>query len=338
MDFKKVCILLLFFIFSTQLVFGDRKVLIYYFKNITGDEEYTDLTHTIPLYLHTDLEKSKNGNKYYLIYEEGVEFLHEDGSNDLWERNLLRKIGNKKNVDEIIFGSFYVDKGKPVVLGNIFYVNGGFILDLTEKNSEYYNSLQGVEELPVDELANYVPEKSGKTYNPRFERLLDYGTERAHITVQAAGGVLFPLDEWADLYPPGIFSEVSIIYYPRMNIVPLGIGVSTNFAGLKRDEDQPFIDSNVSIFSFGVALQYLFDFKGFFEGIALDANTGLSISYLDINENTWSSVDPFVKASINFVFNPFRKVHLSLRTGLFTIDYREMPIDSIFGEIGIWIY
>jgi len=331
--------MLAIFLFSTVSIYGksNSKVLIYYFKDISDKEAYIELTYRIPVYIHSKLKEHFNKNKVLLIDEEGMQLYREDRKAELWDERVLINIGKKKRIDEIIFGSFYIQNGKPVIIGRILYVESGLILNLTEERNKYIQAFKQVQNLEVDEILTFEIDKKAKEYRPPLSRIVESSFVRSQLVLHVSIGTIYPLAKWAELYPPGIFSEISIIHFPRINIFPGGLGINTNYIIMQSRSGEGYIDSSVMILSAGVSLQYLIKMRKIVEGIAFDGNFGLSISNLSINEESKTSVDPYIRAGINVIVRPFGFGQFSFKMGFFSIDYRENPMDAIYTEIGILI-
>ncbi len=328
--------IVIFLLFSAGILFGkeNEKILVYYFKDISSDDNYTELSYRIPFFLYNQLKESSDKNKYILIDEEGLSLYREDKEADLWNEKVLINIGKKRQIDEIIYGAFYVQEGKPILIGKILYTNSGVVLNLTEENSKYFQAFKYVESMPVEELLVFKSEEKIRGYNPRLVRMVESKSAIRQTMLHTGLGTLYPLGDWADLYPPGIISEISVVHYPKVNVLPVGIGFDSNYVLLKRRSESGIIDSEVMIITAGVSLQYLFHIKWKIDGISLFFNAGMSMSNLFINNESWSSIDPYVKGGVNIFAKPFGLGPLVFKLGVFSIDYKQMPMDTIYSEIG----
>ncbi len=325
---------------SAGSVFGKthNKILVYYFKNISSEGKYVDLTYRIPLYIQSSLKEELKRNKVILIDEEGLELYRENRTSDLWDKRALLKIGKKRNIDEILFGSFYIQGGKPVVIGKVFYVKNGLILDVDQENGKYAQALKKVENLDVNALMGYGQNKKVHGYRPPLGRILETGTIRSNTALNVCAGTLYPLGEWSDLYPPGILSEISVIHFPKINRFPAGLGVNSNYIILNREEESGFVDSHVSIITVGGYFQYIFQMSRFIKGISLDATTGLAISDLLISGESWNSVDPYLKIGVTVIARPFNLWDMTFKIGIFSIDYKDKPMDALYTEMGLLVF
>lgn len=335
-----VPILLVFLIFPVHWSFAktDSRTLIYYFKNITGDEEYVDLTYKIPLAIHSSLKQMGEKSKLILVDEEGFTLYRQDRSTDLWQSSVLLKIGGKSGIDRVLFGSFFVQEGKPVLYGKMFYVRNGLILDVSKEDREIYTALKAVENIDVEQLLDKQVSKKIREYRPPFGRILESGTIQARSVISTCVGSVYPLGDWADLYPPGIISEISILHFPKMNRFPAGLGLNTNYVILRRRASSGFIDSDVKILSVGGAFHYIYRMRRIVQGVTFEVNAGLAISNLDITGESWSSVDPYIKIGVSAMAKPFNIWDMTFKMGIFSIDYKERPVDSLYTEIGILVF
>ena len=71
--FKEISIYVIaFLLFSAGVLFGkeSNKILVYYFKDISSDDNYTELSYRIPFFLHDQLKEINTKNKYILIDKE----------------------------------------------------------------------------------------------------------------------------------------------------------------------------------------------------------------------------------------------------------------------------
>jgi hypothetical protein len=325
---------------SAGSVFGKthNKILVYYFKNISSEEKYVDLIYRIPLYVQRSLKEELKRNKVILIDEEGLELYREDSASDLWDRGALLKIGKKRNIDEILFGAFYIQGGKPVVVGKVFYIKNGLILDVDRENGKYAQALKKVESLDANALMGYGQNNKVHGYRPPLGRILETGSIRSNTALNVCAGTLYPLGEWSDLYPPGILSEISVIHFPKINRFPAGLGVNSNYVILNREAESGFVDSHVSIIAVGGYFQYIFQMSRFIKGISLDATTGLAISDLLISGESWSSVDPYLKIGVTMIARPFNLWDMTFKIGIFSIDYKQKPMDALYTEIGLLVF
>ena len=62
---------------------------------------------------------------------------------------------------------------------------------------------------------------------------------------------------------------------------------------------------------------------------------GIAQSYMLQNNIRSQSSDLYFKGGVNLVLNLFADMHLSLKAGIFSVDYKENPMDAVFCEIGL---
>jgi hypothetical protein len=315
----------------------NRRVLVYFFKDITGEEEYTELNYQIPVYFFSRINDQVEGKKFVLIDSEGLDVYRKDKTRNLWNEDVLLNIAKKKNFDDIIYGIFYVQNGKPVIMGKIFHAKSGLILDIKEGETDYYDILREIEEIDIDQIAAHEKEFEVKTfegYNPKLSRIVQSEVRDTWFFIQNSAGPYFPLGNWADLYPPGFYYELTYVYFPKMNIARLGIGFNANLIEMTRIGSATLVDSSITVLSTGVSIQYSIKLGHVFETILLDLNVGIAQSYMIQNNYRSESSDLYLKGGVNLVINPFGNFHLSLKAGVFSIDYKENPMDALFIEIG----
>ena len=138
-------LIVILLLFSANTVFAapTRRVLIYFFKDITGDDEFTELNYQIPYYLYGRVNKQIKGKKFILIDREGLDVYLKDKTRDLWNEDVLLNIAKRKNIDDIIYGIFYIQNDRPVIMGKIFHAKSGLLLDITEKENDAEYSFGG---------------------------------------------------------------------------------------------------------------------------------------------------------------------------------------------------
>jgi hypothetical protein len=328
-----------FFLFSAGARYANagEKVLVYYFRDITGDERYTGLMYGIPQYMYSQLNRSSDKNSYVLIDREGLEILHENSRADLWSRNVLINVGKRGNIDKILFGSFYIQNNKPVLIGKAFYLKSGVILDIND-DKELETIFDAVEGMDATLLSAREQRKGEKLYDPPLIRYIEGGEVRSTTVLHACGGTFYPLGKWSELYPPGILAEISAVVFPKMNVFPIGLGFDSNYIILRRRTDTGVIESDVTVATVGTTVQYFIKMRRPVDGVFLHVSVGASYSNLFINSESWSSIDPYIKAGV-YMALPFLKTgRLTLKCGLLSIDYKERPIDALYTALGIAIY
>jgi hypothetical protein len=331
---------MVFLFLPAGLLFGspDGRTLVYYFRNISGEEKYVDLVYTIPMELYNHLKENDGKTRAILVDDEGFELYRQDNSTDLWETGVLLKIGRGSRIDRILFGSYYVQNGKPVLFAKIFYIRNGIILTVGEEDEEIGDAMRAVESSDVSRLLRERQEKKIRGYSPPFGRILSTGSIRTSSVINTCMGTIYPLGEWAGLYPPGIIGEISLVHYPKINRFPAGLGFNTNYVILRRKNDAGYVDSDVKILSIGGAFHYMYRMKRFVQGVSMEVNGGLAVSNLNIDMEVWDSVDPYVKIGFYVIAKPFNIFDMTFKMGLFSIDYKERPIDALYTEVGVLFF
>ena len=105
---KKAILIVLFILLPTTLIYAqaEKKVLVYYFKNISGDDTYSDMMYKLPICIYTNIKEKIQDKQFNLIDEEGFERYRADSSYELWESDLLLNIAQLRGIQEVIFGQF----------------------------------------------------------------------------------------------------------------------------------------------------------------------------------------------------------------------------------------
>jgi hypothetical protein len=313
---------------------GD-KVLVYYFKNLSEENGYEALSYEIPRFIYSRLKERGRSSKVIVIDKGGLELREKESSVDLWRPSGLMNLARKRGFDEVLYGVFYVFNGKPVIAGKVLYAKSGLILDITEKEADYFEPIKEAERKTVQEIESGGGSGVKREYSPPFVRTFGSTVVKKKKSFNASVGPFFPLGEWAKIFPPGVFGDVSFIFFPKINTFPLGLGVNTNYSLLDR-EAGAYAESRIMAFSLGATLQYKILMKKLKKGVVLDVSSGMAVSVLNTNTESFPSFDPYVKAGVNFLFSPHRKASVSLKAGIFSINYRTVPLDSLYVQVGIW--
>jgi hypothetical protein len=314
-----------------------EKVLVYYFRDITGEERYTELMYGIPQYIYSQLNSSSDRNSYVLIDREGIDIIRENSDADLWNRELLINVGKRGNIDKILFGSFYVQDNRPVLIGKTFYYKSGVILDVNE-DEDMAKVFDAVESMEVGLLSARERQKGEKVYDPPLVRYIEGVDVRTTAVLHTCGGTFYPLGRWSNLYPPGILGEVSVTFFPKMNVFPIGLGLDSNYIVMRRRNDTGDIESDVNVLTVGATIQYFINMRKFLDALFLHVSFGASYSNLLVDGESWSSVDPYLKLGVYMALPFLKKGRLALKCGLLSIDYKEKPIDALYTSIGIMVY
>ena len=314
---------------------GDKKVLVYYFKNLTGEDAYNGLVHEIPRYLYSRLKEENGGYSPVVVDEGGIELSKKEPLVDLWASTSLMNLAHRRGIDEVLYGSFYVYNEKPVLVGKVLYARSGLIMDVTEKTPAYFDLLNEASKGGVGGLTRGEEGKGDKEYSPPFARTFGTPGMSKKTALMTSVGPLFPLGEWGDLFRPGILGETSFVYFPKINTFPLGLGANIDYAFLTRGSGV-FVDSRVTDLSFGATLQYKLALKKIRKAIVFDLNTGMNYTMLEMNSEFLTSFDPYFKAGASFITQSKKRFDFSLKGGFFTINYRDVPMDSLYVQAGIW--
>ena len=97
-----------------------------------------------------------------------------------------------------------------------------------------------------------------------------------------------------------------------------------------------FVDSKITALSLGAALQYKLALKKIRKAIVFDLNTGMNYTMLEMNSEFLTSFDPYFKAGVSFITQSKKRFDFSLKGGLFSINYRDVPMDAVYVQAGIW--
>jgi hypothetical protein len=335
---KPFIVVLMFALFIAPAILdaaGDRKVLVYYFKNLTGEDAYNGLVYEIPRYLYSRLKEVNGGYSPVVVDEGGIELSKKEPSVDLWASSSLMDLAHRQGIDEVLYGSFYVFNEKPVLVGKVLYPRSGLIMEVTEKTPAYFDLLNEASKGGVAGLARDGEGKQDKEYSPPFARTFGTPGSSKKTALMTSVGPLFPLGEWGELFPSGILGETSFVYFPKINTFPLGLGVNADYAFLTRGSGV-FVDSKITALSLGAALQYKLALKKIRKAIVFDLNTGMNYTMLEMNSEFLTSFDPYFKAGASFITQSKKRFDFSLKGGFFTINYRDVPMDSLYVQAGIW--
>jgi len=339
MKAKVVLQVLLFLIFSGFQLLGASKdrVLVYYFKNVSGESIYEDLTVKIPQYLYHRMKDDIEDKKLYVIDKGDNDIDQYRESGELWNSKVMMKVAEKKKVKEVIFGYFYVKEGKPKIIGKLLYSDIGLVVDINKTDKNYIQFITELEKLEIDKIEKFVDEKNFRAYSPPLEKITDTEKGTFSPVICLSGGPLIPFGEWKDIYTSGIFSEINFLLFPKYDIFPQGFGVNCAYLFLKKKDSESVYRELTTLFV-GASTSYLLKMGKFFYGLAPSINTGISISLLKIEEDSYTSFDPYAGCGVTLVIKPAKKMHLGLKSGINTVIYKEKTLYYIFFELGVWIY
>jgi hypothetical protein len=337
---KRVVLLVLFILLPSSFIFAktEKKVLVYYFKNISTEDSNSELMYKLSICVYEKMKATIQDRQFSLVDEEGLKKYMMDPSYNLWESDLLLNIAQLRGIQEVIFGQFYIEDEKPVIFGKIFFIENGLIIDIGKGQKEYNDILREVEQLSVSEIMAYDLAEKERVYNPQIKRFVKTGVADMQNNLSVSAGVVFPLGEWGDPFDAGISGELFYNLYPRIDAFPMGFGLTTGFVYMNRHADEYYKDTVLSIIPLGVLVRYLFSIGGFVNGITIDFGVGMGISKLVIEKDLSESIDPYMKTDINLVLNPFKDQYISLKFGYMNLAYKDTPFNALFGEMGVIFY
>jgi len=339
MKITTAILIILFLLFSGFQVLGASKdkVLLYYFRNISGESTYDNLMEKIPLCLYYTMKDKIEDNNLFIINTEDYSIDQVRESEELWNRRVIMKIAEKKNFQKVIYGYFYVEEEKPKIMGKLLYSDTGLVVDLDYGDRKYKQFIEKVESLNINEIEECVKEKKMKTYSPPLDKIAESGKGTFSPALYLSGGAILPFGEWKNLYLYGIFSEINLLIFPKYDLFPLGLGVNCSYSFFRKD-DNVQIPSELSTLSLGASISYFIKIGKFFHGLAPGFDTGISTSMLKIDENSYNSIDPYTRVGLTLVVKPARKMHLGLKGGVYSVFFKESTLYSYFLELGLWIY
>jgi hypothetical protein len=334
----KTLLLLLVLCFGPALfLFADEgdRVLVYYFENLSEENGYEELSYGIPLFIYSRLREAVRSSNVIVIDRGGLELREKESSVDLWRTSGLMNMARRHGIDQVLYGAFCVFNEKPVIAGKVLYVKSGLILDITEKEADYYGPIGEAERKTVRELMSEGGIEVKRDYSPPFTRTFGSTVVQKKKSLSVSVGPLFPLGQWGEIFPPGLFGDISFMFFPKINTLPLGLGLNTNYSLLNR-EAGALAESRLMAFSLGAAFQYKVLMKKLKKGVVFDVNSGMTMSVLYTNSETYPSFDPYVKAGVTFLFSTRRRSSVSLKAGIYSINYRTVPLDSLYVQVGFW--
>jgi hypothetical protein len=315
-----------------------RNVLVYYFKNISGEDKYSELMYKLPVCLYSNMVEKIEDSRITIIGTEGLERYSQDATYNLWESGFLLEIAQQRGITEVVYGQYFVENGKPVVFGSVYFIKSGLILNIGEDQEEYYELLQEIESLSVGQVMACSIEKQQEVYSPEIRRIVEKDVTRIHNNLLLSGGAVFPVSDWSDLFPVGISGELFYSLFPKVEVFPLGFGLHTGFFYFRRDADEDYDESEMFVFPIGAQVRYIVKFKGFVDGLSVDLSAGGSISRLYVGEYLSTSVDPYFKTGLNLILNPLEDHYVSMKFGYMNVAYKDTPMSLLTGELGIVFY
>jgi len=330
----------LFLFFLPREVFAAQpKILVYYFKNISGEERYDELTYTLPNCLYRNL-KTRLPDSDITVIDTGElkPYLVENGRN-LFESKVLLEIAQRRGIDEVVFGQFYVENDKPVLYGKVYYIKNGLIFDIRESRKEYYGALRDVEALTVDRISECENDKNRRVYRPDLKTVVGTGGPLVvRHNLSLALGPAIPLSEWNGLFSSGVSGVFYYALFPKEDTFPVGFGLHTGFSYFRRNADEYYEETELFLFPVGVTVRYKAGFKGFFEGIAADISAGGCFSRLFVGDTLTITTDPYIRTALHLIISPVKDHHFSLTFSYTGVGYKDTPMDLLGAEAGVVFY
>ncbi len=312
----------------------DGKVLIYYFKNLTGSDEYNDLIYAVPLCIYNQLQSANNEKNFTVVDSLAYEAYLETPEIDLWDSDYMRSNARKKKISKILFG-FYYDEGDQLrVRGKIYYTESGLILDIAENDEAYGPLFKGVESLDIAELRSCGAVEDVKTYNIPAKLIDDKETSQSKQVFNFTGGAVFPVADWSELYPFGFYGNFSYILFPKRNRVRIGFGPELGVIFMGRGQEGDYIDSTLIIVPAGGSFQYVIIGKNLKDRLIVSFSAGLSLSILSINHDKEESLDLYTKGALSYIIKIAKRNELSISAGLFSVSFSDTPLNAVYGEVG----
>ncbi len=321
---------------------SEGRVLLYYFQNLTGDETYDDLMYRIPLCVYGEMQNDKKKKDVSIIDERGLTEYYQDRSINLWEKDFLLSVAKKRRISRIFFGYYYIEIGSIIVRGKVYYLESGLILDVSQENvttekNAFFAILGKIGSMSVEQIRQCALEekpKEVKTSRRSFGSIKDSKTE---TVLSTSLGLLIPTLDWGKLYSPGVYAEVSYIYYPLKDIVPIGFGLQTGFMILSKKGDS-YVSSQNVILPFATSVRYAIPGRGIIDRLLFSFNIGMARSSLSVNNEVFTSMDLYTSGGIGFNFNFRKDNNLTVKLGLLTVSYRDSPLNAVTCEIGWRFY
>jgi hypothetical protein len=334
-------LLAIFFLFFAphEVFAASPKILVYCFNNISGEELYDELIYALPNCLYRSMKKRLPESDITVIDTEKLKPYLEHNGRNLFESEVILEIAQRRGIDEVVFGRFYVENDKPVLFGKVYYIKSGLILDIRQDQQEYYGALRDVEALTVDRISSCEIEKAGHVYRPDFKTAVKTG-EPLMVTHNLSFhlGLTVPLSEWNDLFSYGVSGVFFYAIFPKEDTFPLGFGLHTGFSYFSRNADEYYKESELFLFPVGVMVRYKAEFEGFIEGISADISAGGCFSRLFVGNTLTLSTDPYIRTALHLIVTPLKDHHFLLTISYTGVGYMDMPMDLLSAEAGVVFY
>jgi hypothetical protein len=326
----------------------DGKVLVYYFRNLTGNDAYDDLMYAIPLCLYERLQEGAERRKVVVVDQVGLEDYYEGRTEDLWNRDYILSVATKKRITSVLYGFFYIEGEKVILNSKIYYLDSGLILDVTEDKEPFYTVTGQLAGTPVSEVRSCAQTdmaveagEKGKKKEKKDELKIRKKApdiveqSRSMKAVTFAVGPIFPTGDFSDIYTAGVAGTLSYIVYPKVDISRFGIGFQTGAIRLNREKVDVFLPSETVILPIGASFQYALVGGGDHDLVMANLTLGLAFSSLSINNDRVSSIDLYSRGSIgvNVMFG--KEANLALTVGLVSVSYKDSPLNMVSAELGL---
>jgi hypothetical protein len=328
-----IMIVLLMLLCAPAMAGADGKVLIYYFKNLTGSAQFDDLIYAVPLCMYNQLQAKNSERHYSVVDQEAYEAYLQNPKLDLWNSEYMRNSARKRRIDRILFGFFYDEGEKLRVRGKLYYIESGLIIDIPEDDEEFSSLFEGVERVDISLVRSCGNLEDVKTYKIPAKLIDDEQTSQSKQVFNLSGSAVFPVSEWRELYPIGFYGNFSYIVFPKRNRIRLGFGPEVGTIFMGRGEDD-FISSTLLIIPVGGAFQYVIIGKNMSDRLVASFSAGLSVSILKINDQSEESIDFFSKGGLSFIIKIAKRSELAFSAGLFSVSFSDTPLNAVYGELG----
>ncbi|MFW6137648.1 MAG: hypothetical protein ACOC7U_00610 [Spirochaetota bacterium] len=331
---RSVLLLLIIFIPSVYVLAETKeKVLVYYFKNISEQETYSDLQYYIPVCLDHYLA-DKLPQKQVLVINR--EILRSYSEQELWESRFLLEMAKKEGISQIIWGEYYIEGQRPVIFPKIMFVKSGLVLGLSKEQDVYFSAVQQVEKMDIIKIRKCAESNNPAVLSPPERMLISRRQINPMYILSAYSGIIHPISGWKDIYSPGVYGEVSFSVLPKAELVPVGFGVDTGFIIMRSKQKEVFKVSEMLFFPIGGMFIFKTEKKGFFNGLVFKAALGLGVTKLVSGADSWMSTDLYSRVSGGVVLNPWGDFYMGFHAGYMSIQYKDLPVHAPFVKAGLW--
>lgn len=316
------------------LIFAGEKTLVYYFKNITGDDSYNDLEYKISVCMYIELTENIGKKRVYIIKPDIFKKYSVNREQYLDERFIVDLFSEEK-IDKVLFGYFFLRNGEINIKGRLLSVENGVVIDITEAQKVLYRAIKKVEDVISETQGKCELDKKTKYFSPGKDVKKVAIKEESPISgLIVRSGVVFPAFEWGKYYDPGIFGSFNFYYTPRPLVFPMGLGAQFFYHYLQKSIDS-FLGSKLNGVGFQPMLTYIKEREGFFGGYGILLGIGGGLSMLHVNEESYLSLDPSVSANLFLIFVPFKGLKVVLNAGAYSIIYKSYPFIAYTVSVGV---